>query len=163
MRRYLVARQFFLVAVVLGIMMVLPQPALSQGAGGKMYWTDPDTAKIQRADLDGMNVEDLVTTGLDAPLGIALDVAGGKMYWVHQLPGKIQRADLDGMNVADLVTGLSGLVGIALDVAWGKMYWTDTGPGKIQRADLDGMNVVDLVTTGVTNPVFIALDIRAVR
>jgi hypothetical protein len=39
-----------------------------------MYWTDVDTLKIQRADLDGMNVEDLVTTGLSFPFGIALDI-----------------------------------------------------------------------------------------
>ena len=37
-----------------------------------MYWTDTDTAKIQRANLDGSNVQDLVTTGLDRPNGIAL-------------------------------------------------------------------------------------------
>ncbi|MCE2438122.1 MAG: hypothetical protein J4F39_01710, partial [Candidatus Latescibacteria bacterium] len=38
----------------------------------KMYWADGGTDKIQRADLDGSNVEDLVTTGLDNPSGIAL-------------------------------------------------------------------------------------------
>ena len=38
---------------------------------GKMYWTDYAVAKIQRADLDGSNVEDLVTTidGLVNPRG----------------------------------------------------------------------------------------------
>ena len=43
-----------------------------------IYWTDDD--KIQRANLDGSNVENLVTQGLVDPEGIALDVAGGKMY-----------------------------------------------------------------------------------
>ena len=44
-------------------------------AGGHMYWTGPGT--IQRAALDGSNIEDLVT-GLDYYLdGIALDIAGG--------------------------------------------------------------------------------------
>ncbi len=47
---------------------------------GKMYWTDFDADKIQRADLDGANVEDLVT-GLTDPFGIALDPAAGKIYW----------------------------------------------------------------------------------
>ena len=42
----------------------------------KMYWTDAGTNKIQWADLDGQNVQDLVT-GLSEPQGIALDVAGG--------------------------------------------------------------------------------------
>ena len=38
------------------------------------------TGKIQRATLDGSNIEDLVT-GLDYPASIALDIAGGHMYW----------------------------------------------------------------------------------
>ena len=44
----------------------------------KMYWTDTGTDKIQRASLDGSNVEDLVTSGLGSPRGIALDVAAGR-------------------------------------------------------------------------------------
>ena len=52
------------------------------GARGasKMYWADTNAGKIQRSNLDGSGVEDLVTTGLEAPIGIALDVSGGKMY-----------------------------------------------------------------------------------
>ena len=122
--------------------------------------TGQGTDKIQRANLDGSNVQDLITQGLIGPRGIALDVAGGKMYWTDNDTDKIQRANLDGSNVQDLVTrGLEGTNGIALDVAGGKMYWTDTGTGKIQRANLDGSNVQDLVTRGLTSPIHIALDV----
>ena len=80
-----------------------------------MYWTDSDTAKIQRSNLDGSGVEDLVTTGLGVPLGIALDVSGGKMYWTDVLGEKMQRSNLDGSGVEDLVTtGLGAPFGIAL-------------------------------------------------
>ena len=44
----------------------------------KMYWVDPGAGKIQRANLDGTGVEDLVTAGLTAPNDIALDPVGGK-------------------------------------------------------------------------------------
>ena len=47
---------------------------------GKMYWTDLGIDKIQRVNLTGTGLEDLVTTGLISPGGIALDVAGGKLY-----------------------------------------------------------------------------------
>ena len=40
----------------------------------KMYWTDPDSDKIQRANLDGSHVERLVTGELGGAFGIALDV-----------------------------------------------------------------------------------------
>ena len=125
----------------------------------KMYWTDIFAKKIQRADLDGQNVEDLVTMGLSFPFGIALDLINSKMYWTDTATHTIQRADLDGSNVVDLVTGLSFPFGIALDLPNSKMYWTDAGTDRIQRANLDGSNVEDLVTTGLFGPLGIALDL----
>jgi hypothetical protein len=96
--------------------------------GDRMYWTDMGTTtgdgKIQRADLSGDNVEDLVCaacppehTALTMPIGIALDVAEGKMYWTDAKAAKIQCADLDGSNIEDLVTtGLTMPFGIALEL-----------------------------------------------
>ena len=129
-------------------------------AGGKMYWTDYGTGKIQRANMsDGSSVEDLVT-GLPTSYVIALDVAGGKMYWTDIGTDKIQRANMsDGSGVEDLVTGLDTPFGIALDVAGGKMYWTNLGTNKIQRANMsDGSGVEDLVT-GLLSSYGIALDV----
>ena len=139
-------------------------PVVSTPSQPFIYWVDNDTGKIQRANLDGSNVQDLVA-GLRCPQGIALDEAGGKMYWTDWCSDKIQRSNLDGTNVQDLVSsGLDWLSYIALDVAGGKMYWTgrdsphDPGTGKIQRANLDGSNVQDLVT-GLDDPRGIALDV----
>ena len=79
-----------------------------------MYWTDWIMNKIQRANLDGSNVEDLVT-GLGDPRGIALDISKGKMYWTDVGTSKIQRANLDGSNIEDLIsTGLRSPRCIAL-------------------------------------------------
>ncbi|MHC4697462.1 MAG: hypothetical protein ACYTFA_12035 [Planctomycetota bacterium] len=49
---------------------------------GKIYWADLRwfggwDGRIQRANLDGSEIEDLVIAGLAEPSGIALDVAGG--------------------------------------------------------------------------------------
>ena len=141
--------------------------ALDVGSG-KMYWTDLGTynlsarryedGKIQRANLDGSNVETLITTGLSEPSGIALDVGSGKMYWTNEITNKIQRANLNGSNVEDLVTGLRSPFGIALDVDNDKMYWTEIGTNKIHRANLNGSQVEDLVT-GLPSPHGIALDV----
>ncbi len=43
---------------------------------GKMYWTDVGTQKVQRANLDGSTVEDLVTISLGTPVGIATGLGG---------------------------------------------------------------------------------------
>ena len=127
-----------------------------------LYWTDFGTPdRIQRADLDGANVEDVVTRGLGTPFGLAIDVSAGKMYWTDDGTNKIRRADLDGANAEDLITsGLNTPVWIALDASGGKMYWTDWGTDRIQRANLDGSNVENLVVAGGLNsPAGLALDV----
>ena len=131
----------------------------------RMYWTNAGTwDKIQRADIDGSNVEDLVTTGLSEPIDVALDVTEGKMYWVDHGIDKIQRANLDGSNVEDLITtGLRYPVGLALDLTAHKMYWTDMELDRIMRADLDGSNVEALVTNGLSRPRGLALDLVSGR
>ena len=124
-------------------------------AAGKMYWADTGSGEIRRANLDGTAVESLVTD-LDAPEGMALDVAGGKVYWTEAPSEKIRRANLDGTEVEDLVTS-SHPRAIALDVGGGKMYWTDVFDG-ILRANLDGMEVEVLVTE-LDAPEGMALDV----
>ena len=128
----------------------------------KLYWSEwgieSGKESIRRSNLDGSGIEDLVTAGLDAPGGIALDVSGGKMYWTDWDTDKIQRSNLDGSGVEDLVTGLTSPGGIALHVAGGKMYWTDGIEDKIQRSNLDGSGVEDVIT-GLDAPGSIALDV----
>ena len=141
------------------VTITVQQPAQTAQTAGAIYWTDWDTNKIQRANLNGSNVQDLVTTGLGSPYGIALDVAAGKMYWADAGTAKIQRANLDGSNIQNLIPlGLGVPICIALDVTGNKMYWTDRGTGKVQRANLDGSNVQDLVF-GVRGLHGIALDV----
>ena len=125
----------------------------------ELYWTDLSEDRIQRADLDGSNVEDLITSGLDGPVGLALDVAAGKMYWTEWERNKIRRANLDGSGAEDLITSGRAPVWLALDVPGGKIYWTDWGRDRIRRADLDGSNVEDLVTTGLNSPAGLVLDV----
>ena len=66
--------------------------ALSQ-----IYWTSPFEDRIRRANLDGSNVEALLT-GLASPVDLALDVAGGQIYWTDPIEGSIRRANLDGVQ-----------------------------------------------------------------
>ena len=131
-------------------------------AADKMYWTDADfaTPEIQRANLDGSEVEVLLS-GIERPFGIALDLTNEKMYftenkWTDPQVHQITRANLDGSGTEVLVTGYVPF-GVALDVAGGKIYWTDQS-GDIYRANLaDGSGVESLVST--SGPYGIALDL----
>ncbi|MDE2736451.1 MAG: DUF5050 domain-containing protein [Gemmatimonadota bacterium] len=148
---------FATIGLVLGVQKSHGQPTVEKG---KIYWTNRVFGtQIQRADLDGSNVEDLVTTATGVPDGIALDLTEGKMYWTSRV-GEIRRANLDGSNAEHLITeAVKFPQGIALDVAGGKMYWTDRDTDKIQRANLDGSDIEDLVTEGLKSPQGIALDV----
>ena len=135
---------------------------------GKIYWTDDvylptedfeyDRGdRIRRANLDGSNIETLVTTEKRI-YNFTLDGAGGKLYWTKEEPstseGEIWRASLDGSSIETLVSGLDNrLLSIALDADRGKLYWTDIfwgldsyRRGNIQRANLDGSNIDTLVS-----------------
>ena len=138
--------------------LVNPRSIALDVLNGKVYWGDDGTSKIQRANLDGTNIQDVVT-GTSTPRGLA--VFGSKVYWTERDTPMIRRADLDGSNIENLVDINDGIVnpnGLDIDVIGGKMYWTDLAQDRIQRANLDGSNIENLVTTGLTNPLGIAID-----
>ncbi len=115
----------------------------------KIYWVNDMLNHIQRANLDGSDVEDLVTWTFSDSL--TLDRSRRKIYWTDYSMNAIRRANLDGSNVEDLVTTTDQPVSLALDVAREKVYWTEwergfDGPRTIQRANLDGSNVEYILT-----------------
>ena len=89
-----------------------PQGIAVDSNGKKIYWADSDTRKIQRSNLDGTKIEDLVTEGLQNPQRIALDPIAGKIYWADK--GAIHRADLDGKNIEGSVLGLGFVSAMAV-------------------------------------------------
>jgi sugar lactone lactonase YvrE len=120
---------------------------------GKIYWDTSITAvdgDIMRANLDGSNVE-IVVTEASKPARLALDIAGGKIYWTDYVLDVVRRANLDGSDVEDLYVVGANLNpdGIALDLDEGKVYWgqaVTTNRDKIMRMNLDGSNPEDVLT-----------------
>ncbi|MFN0136776.1 MAG: dockerin type I domain-containing protein [Phycisphaerae bacterium] len=138
-----------------------PEPVTLSAPGGglrslaidssasKIYWSDVDQFAIRRSNLDGSNVEDVITTGLVFPAAIALDTAAGKIYWGDGVENTISRANLDGTSVEPLLE-TPFFRGLTIDGGAGKMYWTTSlSPtrGDIRRANLDGSDVEILVST----------------
>jgi len=78
---------------------------------GKIYWGEASAGLIRRANLDGSNVETVVS-GANADLvrGIALSPSDGQLFWLTGTAGgsaALFRANLDGSNATALVTGIS--------------------------------------------------------
>ena len=117
--------------------------------GSKVYWSErgSDGGTIKRANLDGKNVETLVTQPI-TPQSITVDTVRKKLYWVDA-EGKIQSVDLNGENIKTIIQ-LDGTIGhIAVDAEGAKLYWADwagragsTLPSlRIRRVNLDGTSI----------------------
>src|SRR5262245_24909032 len=131
---------------------------------GRLYWSDREGMRIQRANLDGSRIETLVETGRgdadrwDATrwcVGIAVDVDGGKIYWTQKGgddagTGRILRANIEipkGQDAAHrrdievLFDALPEPIDLELDPRTRTIYWTDRGdlPGgnSVSRAPMD--------------------------
>lgn len=129
---------------------------------GHVYWVDFEANAIQRANLDGSDVTDLITGIDDQPRGLALDLVNDRLYYTVALGSDsgVKRADLDGDGVEVLVNSTGEPTGIDLDLANGKVYWTEWAANKFRRADLDGSDPEDLVTAGLNQPALMELGPR---
>jgi hypothetical protein len=115
---------------------------------GKMYYTDREAGLVQRADLDGSNVETLVTLPGSNLRGIVLNLPEGKMYFCDNGDDIIYRANLDGSNrVAIVNTDLGFPADITLDPTTQKLYWCDRNNNRIERANLDGSSRETVIDT----------------
>ena len=132
---------------------------------GKMYWANNVGNRIERANLDGSNLQVVYqvpfpTVGL---AGIAVDPVGGLVYATENLNDRILAVNLDGSNPHTLLFIAGGdPLGLAVDPANQKIYWTDNGTQAVYAANLDGTNSHSIISfdTGATGqtPNFIALD-----
>ena len=96
----------------------LGEPLSIAIAKGKIYWVERNGGKggnLQRANLNGTQIEELKAFTGGVPLGISIDSSDNKIYWTKL--SKIQRTNLTGRSVIDVVTGLTRPSAIALGVA----------------------------------------------
>jgi DNA-binding beta-propeller fold protein YncE len=137
----------------------LPDGIVVDVAGGHIYWTNmgnphANDGSIDRADLDGRNITNIVPPGATfTPKQLQLDAKNRKLYWSDREGMRVMRCDLDGSHLETLLDTSQGesrpgkdqtkwCVGIAVDVNGGKFYWTqkgndNAGQGRIFRAGLE--------------------------
>jgi DNA-binding beta-propeller fold protein YncE len=109
-----------------------------------MYWCEFSSGKIRKAEMRPGAVADDVVSGLEGPVGLALDTQRKWIYWTEANTNVIRRSTFSGDSVTTLISGLATPNYLALDTAGGKMYWGEIGTPRLQRANLDGSDVETL-------------------
>jgi DNA-binding beta-propeller fold protein YncE len=167
---------------------ILPDGIVIDVEAGHIYWTNmgvvgANDGSIDRANLDGTNLTNLVPTGAThTPKQLAMDKQNGKLYWSDREGMRIMRANIDGSNIETLVESGHGdvdrkdarnwCVGIAIDPDGGKIYWTqkgndNAGQGRIFRANIEipkgetpaNRSDIEVLFDGLPEPIDLELDL----
>ncbi|XP_041472474.1 low-density lipoprotein receptor-related protein 4-like [Lytechinus variegatus] len=125
-----------------------------------VFWSDVSLDSIKRAYLNGTDVMDVVSTGLESPGGVAVDWIGNKLFWSDSGTSKIEVSHLDGSSRSVLIwEGLEKPRALALHPVKGMIYWTDWGSlPKIERANMDGSGRQVIADTTLFWPNGLTLD-----
>lgn len=115
----------------------------------KIYFTDfenEDEGKVWRMDMDGGNMEALVT-GIVDPYSIAINLNAGKIYWADD-DGNISRANLDGSALERTFIHIDGgqMRGIAFDSKTNVIYFYEVNDENLYAAKSDGTGVAKIIT-----------------
>ena len=133
---------FVLVALVL----VVSVQNIGIAGAKKIYWSE--WGKIRRANLDGSNVENVIT-GLVYTKDISLDFRNNTIFWIEEGTAKVKgvklgyskimRADSDGSNIEEIIGGyhIPPEGGGALKECKGEVCWVWIEPEGKDRVEID--------------------------
>ncbi|XP_017118518.1 nidogen [Drosophila elegans] len=109
---------------------------------GRVYWGDISTKKIVSAKYDGSDARPFITTDIESPEGIAIDVISRRLYWADSAKDTIEVASLDDPTLRTVLINkqLVNPRGIAVDPYREKLFWSDWDrySPKIEMSNLDG-------------------------
>lgn len=130
----------------------------------KLYWYNSTDKKIQRANLDGTAVQDVV---IDFPQtspnlttdvgGLAIDFTGRRLYWtevvrdgLYSVNSRVRKAKLNGSSKKTIITSVGLFGDIIFEPSQQKIYWNEAGvistqlQGRIRRANKNGLGIEEL-------------------
>lgn len=129
----------------------------SQGA---VFWTDVILEMIRKKDVSSGTVEDVISTGVISPDGLACDWVGLKLYWTDADNDRIEVSELNGTSRKVLVwEEIDQPRAVTLDPRRGYLFWSDWGEEpKIERAGMDGTERTVIINDHIEWPNGLTVD-----
>lgn len=128
---------------------------------GKVYWTSGGDSyedipgKIQRANLDGSEVEEVFSSEEYAFNGLFLDPANDEMYVISRGPAAIMKMNMDGTNVSEIYnennSGIRSAGTMAYNSTADELIWTQDGgfnydaPHYVLKSAADGSGTPEVL------------------
>ena len=113
----------------------------------ELFWTDRNRGLIQKANLNGSNIQTVVTATISGQpssvRGLAFDSIHSTMYWTDENYDAVTRAIIDGSGAINVVTGILS-EDVAVDVSAGRLLFANNVGGPegphdaIDASNLDG-------------------------
>ncbi|XP_065578254.1 prolow-density lipoprotein receptor-related protein 1-like isoform X3 [Artemia franciscana] len=102
----------------------------------RVYWTNWNkrSPAIQRAYTNGLEVQSIITTDINMPNALTLDLRAQKLYWADARLDKIERAELDGSNRV-VLSKVTPHHPFDLAVYGDQLFWTDWVLHAVLRAN----------------------------
>lgn len=122
-----------------------PQSISLDENGQHFYWNTLNPYRIQRAAMDGSQIEDIFTTN-DNLTGVKFHA--NQLYWINSSTFALQRASIDGNVVENLTDpGLYSISDFAIDKRASKLYISDANTYTILQGNLDGSQLEVVTAT----------------
>jgi len=104
---------------------------------GKIYAADAGNSQILRMNLDGSSQEIVISTGLNFPLGLALDVNRDRLFVADFNADSIFRASSNGVGLTAITNTTQYVTTLAVDPTNGRVYWASY-TGNVGSVNADG-------------------------
>lgn len=126
---------------------------------GKIYWINAGDGKIERANPDGSDFEEVFSSSahISSTFSMSVDPDNQKIYWSGI--EYIRRVSYDGSEPENIITDdIFQPEGIFIDQKNDLIYWADLVGNVIKRANLDGSNAEDVYSVELENPADVVLN-----
>ncbi|XP_053385857.1 low-density lipoprotein receptor-related protein 2-like [Mercenaria mercenaria] len=128
----------------------------------KLFFSDSRTMKIYSMSVNGSNLTEVISSGINVVEDIAVDWLAGNLYWNDYTLETVEVARLDGSSRMVLFSeNVTRPRGIELDPRKDARYifWSDWGQyPRIERAGMDGSGRTTIVSTNLYWPNGLSID-----